>query len=79
MGSNPRHSLKVGRDWWLSPVTLLLGRKNKGWSEVISAEIFKLGLWEEPDLVVVPISRHMGTFAMFLVLVALVPSTWWRD
>ena len=23
---------KVGRDWWLSPVTLLLGGKNKGWS-----------------------------------------------
>ena len=22
----------VGQDWWLSPVTLLLGGKNKGWS-----------------------------------------------
>ena len=51
-----------GQDWWLSPVTLLLGGKNNGWSgaaasttsmAVRSVEIFKLGLWEELDLVFV--------------------------
>ena len=31
-----------GRDWWCSPVTLLLGVKNRGWSEVVFASVYEL-------------------------------------
>ena len=54
------------------------GLYNLKWRlEVRSAEIFKLGLWEEPDLVAVLTTRPKaanarGRFAMFLVLVARV-------
>ena len=85
-------------DWWCSTITLQLGGKNQEWSGVAasttsvevwdlcsSVEIFKLGLWEEPDLwrlsLLYPAQTSHSTdqFANILILQVRVPSTWLRN